>query len=282
VEIAREIEAVAKAVSGKIVSCTSGYSDTYFESVKAHSNGFEGSRRGTVFSSGVEASVEGENGGRPADWEWVTVRHFKDLLSPEFLGESAVSRALSKVGQTKMASGIRSFLEGKLGEKIGSEKMTIVDDPFIAGGLGSRLYDGEGMATQKRVMIEKGVLKNYYIDWYYGRKLGLEPTTASTTNLTFDYGNRSRDEMIKDMKRGILITSFIGGNSNSTTGDFSVGIVGQYIENGKIVRPVNEMNITGNVTELWNQLVEVGNDPRVYSSWRTPSLYFKDIQFSGI
>ncbi len=311
VEIAREIEDIARATSDKVITCTAYYSDSTYESVKVHSNGFEGSRRGTSFSSGVEATVEDANGGRPSDWEWASVRRFDDLLSSEFLGKSAVERALSKVGQKKMESGVydalvdkragsriisalygamqgrslqqkRSFLEGKIGEKIASERLTINDDPFIVGGLGSRLYDGEGMTTKKRVMLEKGILKDFYIDWYYSRKLDMKPTIGSTTNLTLEYGNRSRDEMLKDMKKGILITSFIGGNSNSTTGDFSVGIVGQYVENGQIVKPVNEMNITANITDLLNQLVEVGNDPRIYSSWRLPSLYFKDIQFSGI
>ena len=138
------------------------------------------------------------------------------------------------------------------------------------------------MAAKKRVLIDKGVLKTFLIDNYYARKLGVEPTGGSTSNVVFDYGTRSLDEMVASMKKGILVTSFIGGNANSTTGDFSVGIVGIYVEDGKIVRPVNEMNIAGNQKDLWNQLVEVGNDPYIYSSTRRPSLYFKDIHFSGI
>jgi PmbA protein len=312
VKIAREIEAVAVSQSNKIISCTSGYSDSFYETVKVLSNGFEGERKGTSFSAGAEVTVDDEKtGGRPADWEWVTVRKFKDLLSPEELGKPAVKRALNKIGQAKMESGLydmiienrsasrllgymysplrgrslqqkRSFLEGKLGEKIGSDKFTIIDDPFIVGGLGSRTYDGEGLATKRRVIFDKGVLKSYYIDWYYGQKLGVEPTGGSTTNIVTDYGDKSLDDMIKQMKKGILITSFIGGNSNSATGDFSIGVVGQYVEDGKIVKPVNEMNISGNLLEIWKQLTEVGNDPRIYSSWRMPSLYFEDIPFSGI
>ena len=84
------------------------------------------------------------------------------------------------------------------------------------------------------------------------------------------------------MKKGILVTGFIGGNSNSTTGDFSVGIYGVYVEDGETAGPVYEMNISGNLTDLMDRLVEVGNDPNVYSSWRIPSLYFADVQFSGI
>ena len=311
VNFAQAIEEAAQAQSDRIVSCTAGFSDSFYETVKVHSNGFEGVRRGTSFSAGAEVTVSDDDGGRPQDWDWRTVRFRKDLPAPEVMGKSAVKRALTKIGQVKMESGKydmivtnrngsrllsalygpmqgsslqqkRSFLDGKLGQKIGSEKLTITDDPFIEAGIGSRLYDGDGMATKRRVMIDKGVLKSYYIDWYYGRKLDMEPTTGGSTNLVFEYGDKSLDELVKGMKKGILINTFIGGNSNSTTGDFSYGIMGLYIEDGQIVRPVNEMNISGNSAELWDKLVAMGNDPWVYSSWRRPSMYFTDIQFSGI
>ncbi len=312
VKMAKEIEEIAKAQSDKIISCTSGYSDSFYETAKVHSNGFEGERKATAFSAGAEVTVNDEiTGGRPNDWEWVVVRKYNDLLSPDQLGKPAVERALRKIGQAKMESGTydmiienrsvarllsfmysplrarslqqkRSFMENKLGEKIGSDKFTIIDDPFIVGGLGSRTYDDEGMATKKRVIFDKGVLKSYLIDWYYGQKLGLEPTGGSVSNVVTVYGDKSLDDMVKQVKKGILVTGFIGGNSNSATGDFSTGIVGMYVEDGQIVKPVNEMNISGNLLEIWKQLADVGNDPRLYSSWRMPSLYFKDIEFSGI
>jgi PmbA protein len=229
----------------------------------------------------------------------------------ELIARRAVKRAVGRLGQKKMDSGkydmvvenrsagriVRllygpmrasslqqknSFLEGKLGEKIASEKFTIIDDPFIKSGLGSRLYDGEGLAAQRRVMIENGILKSYYVDSYYGRKLGMEPTTGSSSNLVVEPGAESMEDLVRKMKKGILVTGFIGGNSNSTTGDFSVGIYGVYVEDGETAGPVYEMNISGNLTELMDRLVEVGNDPNVYSSWRIPSLYFADVQFSGI
>ncbi len=120
------------------------------------------------------------------------------------------------------------------------------------------------------------------MDTYYGKKLGIEPNSGSSTNILLEQGGKSLDELIAGMKKGILVNSFLGGNSNPTTGDFSFGIVGQYVEDGKIVKPVNEMNITGNLNEIWKRLAEVGNDPYIYSSWQIPSLYFTDVQFSGI
>lgn len=311
VALAREVEDTALAESDKIISTTASFSDSFYETVKVHSNGFEGDRIGTSFSIGAEVTVRGSGDKRPEDWDWRTVRFRNNLPDAATVGKLAVQRALRKIGQTKLESGRydmivenragsrllgaligpmnasalqqkRSFLEGKLGQKIGSDKLTIIDDPFIDYGMGSRLYDGEGMATRKRVMIDKGVLQTYYVGTYYGKKLGMEPTTGSTTNLVFEYGDQSLDEMVKSMQRGILVTNFIGGNSNSTTGDFSFGIMGILVENGELTKPVNEMNISGNSTELWNQLVAMGNDAYTYSAWRRPSLYFKDVQFSGI
>jgi PmbA protein len=264
-----------------------------------------------VYSAGAEVTVKGEGEGRPSDWDWRTFRFHKGMDTPAAFGRGAVERALTKVGQKKIDTGVydlvienraasrfisslygpmrayalqqkRSFLEGKLGEKIASEKLTLIDDPHVVSGFGSRLYDADGIATKRRVMIDKGVLTSYYVDWYYGRKLGMEPTVGSTTNMVFAYGDKSFEELVAQIKRGIVVTSFIGGNSDSTTGDFSVGIIGALVENGKRVQPVNEMNISGNLTEVLNQLVEVGNDPWVYSSWRRPSLYFRDVQFSGV
>jgi PmbA protein len=311
VRISKEIESIAKSQSDKILSCTAGYSDSFAESVKVNSNGFEGENTVSLFAAGAEVTVDDGKGGRPSDWNWAAVRHFSDLPQLETLGAVAAQRALEKIGQDKMESGRyemivenrsasrllyalfgpmqagalqqkSSFLEGQLGRKIASEKLTMIDDPFINNGLGSRLYDGEGMTTQKRIKIEKGILKEFYVDTYYGSKLGMEPNSGSTTNITLETGTKSLEDLIKGMKKGILVKNFIGGNSNSTTGDFSFGIMGHYIEDGSIVRPINEMNISGNMGDFWHSLVEVGNDPYIYSSWRLPSLYFADVQFSGI
>jgi PmbA protein len=131
-------------------------------------------------------------------------------------------------------------------------------------------------------MIEKGVLRQFYADNYYGKKLGMEPTSGSDSNLLFECGEKSLDELVKGAKEGILVNGFIGGNSNPTTGDFSYGIVGLLIENGEIVKAVNEMNISGNGKDFWNQLVAMGNEPYPYSSCMTPSMVFEKVQFSGL
>ena len=167
------------------------------------------------------------------------------------------------------------------------------EDVVKAAGKGIYVQDvsngqvkiGEGdfafFVSQGR-MIEGGVLKDFYVDWYYSRKLGCEPTTGNPATLLVPPGKRPVAEIMKDLGRGILITGFIGGNSNSTTGDASVGIVGQLFENGVPVRAVAEMNIADNHLKLWPRLVEVGDDPCLYSARRIPSLVFEKVVVSGV
>lgn len=308
---AKQVEEAAMAVSDKIISATAGFYDTYFESVKVHSNGFSGENEGTVFSTGAEVTVEGEDGKRPEDWYYASTRFYDMLPEPGMLGRTGAEKALRKIGQQKIESAKmpmlvenraagrifgalqgplsgrslqqkRSFLEGMLNQKIAADILTVTDDPFVVRGLGSRLYDSEGIAAKKMPVIEKGVLKNFYIDTYYGKKMGMAPTSGSTSNIIFDIGENSLEELTAKVDRGILVTNFIGGNSNSTTGDFSFGLQGFLIEKGSISYPVNEMNISGNMKEFWNKLAELGNDPYPYSSRKYPCLLFEDIDFAGI
>lgn len=311
VRLAAEIEAAAMAQSEQIISTTASYSDITASSIKVHSNGFQGQNSATQFWMGAEVTVDDGKGGRPEDWFYAGTRYFKDLPSCDKIGKWAAQRALRKVGQSKIESGKymmlvenrscsrllgmlqfpmtaralqqkRSFLEGKLEQPIASEILTVKDDPFFEKGLGSRYYDGEGIAMKPRTLIENGVLKTYLVDNYYGRKLGMTPNSGSTSNILLEHGDQSREDLIKTIDKGIFITGFIGGNSNSTTGDFSFGIMGMLIEKGELVRPVNEMNVSGNALTFWNQLTAAGNDPYPYSSWRLPTLMFEDVNFSGI
>jgi PmbA protein len=171
---------------------------------------------------------------------------------------------------------------GKENKNVVSSLMTIYDDPLIPSGPGSRLFDDEGLTAVKRPIIEKGVLKSYYIDNYYGKKLGMKPNSGSSSNIVFNTGTRGLDQMIGSMKKGVFITGFIGGNCNGSTGDFSYGIEGYLIQNGKIVHPVNEMNITGNMNQFWFNLAEMGNDIREGESMRIPSMLIENVDLSGI
>jgi len=311
VRIARECEDAVRTAASDVISCTGNYSDSYTESVKVLTNGFEGEKSSTSFSAYAEVTLQDGNGVRVNDSDEGGGCFRREIPSPEFLGRRAVERTRSKFGQIKIASGTydmivanrvasrvvggitgalsgqavyrkSSFLIDKLEQKLFSEKLTIIDDPFIESGLGSRLYDGDGMTAHRRVMVEKGVPKAYYIDWFYSRKLKMEPTTGGNSNLIYEYGTKALDDLVKQAKKAILITGFVGGNSNGTTGDFSYGVLGHYVEDGKIVYPVNEMNVSGNFITLWSNLAEMGNDPYLLSANRRPSIYFKDVSFAGL
>jgi PmbA protein len=293
-----------------VVSVTAQEQDGRQESLLMSSNGFTGYSQGTYYSAFAEMTAKDAGDRRPNDYSYAAAVSRKGLPTPEAIGADAARRTLSMLGARKvktealpviienrivgrMLGGLlsamsgrniqqkRSFLADKKGQAIGSRHLTLIDDPFIPRGLGSRLFDGDGFSSKKRTMIEAGVLKEFFIDWYYSRKLGCEPTSGDAANLIIPPGPRSLPEIMKDLGRGILITSFIGGNSNSTTGDTSIGISGQLFENGRPQQPVAEMNIADNHLLFWNKLVEVANDPFMSSARRFPSLVFENVVVSG-
>ncbi|MBI5544647.1 MAG: TldD/PmbA family protein [Deltaproteobacteria bacterium] len=310
--MAQVMEEGARAQKGAeaIISVTSGVSDTLSESYKVHSNGFEGSRRDTAFWLSAEVSVKDPDGRKPEDGDYAGARFFKELPDPAAIGRAAAQRALKRIGAKKGESGLmtvvidpraggrllpqllgplsasslqqkRSMFEGKLGQAIGSARLDIADDPHVVKGFGSQLYDSEGMAAKRRPIFEGGVLKTYFVDNYYGRKLGMAPTTARTSNLAWKLGDKDLAQTVAGLKDGLLVTGFLGGNSNATTGDFSLGVSGFRVRGGALAEPVSEMNLSGNHLELWKSLVAVGNDPYPYSSMRIPTLVFEKVQVAG-
>ena len=148
------------------------------------------------------------------------------------------------------------------------------------GGL--RLWDHEGIAAKPRPVVQAGVLRSYYIDTYYGRKLGVEPTSGNPSNLRWSLGDKNRRTLVGDIMDGIFVTGFLGGNSNSLTGDFSLGVQGFRIRTGQIAEPVGELNISGNHLEFWKKLVLIGSDPFPHSALRTPTLVFDGVNFAGV
>lgn len=310
VDIAR---AAAEEVLGKderIISVGSSYSDGEGASYRLTSNGFEGESKSTWFAVSADVAVKGEGEARPSS-SWYDSAMFYDKLIKSGIGTKALERVLKKLGQRKAASGKytmvldpmnsgqllspllnalygsalqqkSSFLLNKLNTKVGSDKLNLMDEPHLIGARGARYFDNEGVATERRPIFENGTLKTYFIDTYNSKKMGVEPTISSPSLLILQPGNKDLDGLVADVQKGILVTGFNGGNSNKSTGDFSYGIEGFLIENGKLVQPVNEMNVTGNMITLWSSLVAVGNDPRVSSSWRIPSLVFEGVDFSGL
>jgi PmbA protein len=310
--MARAVEDACLEKGGdRVISVEAGEYDEFYEEYAKSSNGFEGSTKSTYCQAGASMTAQDEGDRRPAGYNYIVCRYRSDLPSLEDIGAEAASRTLDLMGGRKMptttipviienrsaarilgnlvdpmsASSIqqkRSFLADKKGKSIGSRLLTLTDDPFILRGLGSQYYDGDGFPARKRDLLTEGTINEFLVDWYYGRKLGWEPTSGSISNIIIPPGTRSVDEIIRDLGRCILITGFIGGNSNSTTGDFSVGIIGKLYENGRFAQNVAEMNMADNHLNFWNKLVEVANDPWVYSQARLPSLVFDNIVVSGV
>jgi len=308
----KALEEAARSVPGsdKIVSVTTSVGDSTYESFRVTTNGFEGGQRFTAIWTEAETAVKDADGRRPEDWSSAAVRFAKDLPPDAETGKDATTRALAKLGAKKIGSGTmpiivearaagtllrhligpmsggalqqkESFFEGQLGKQVASKQLSLVDEPLLKRGLASRPFDGEGMSTKQRVLIEKGILKSFLLDVYYASKLGVAATTGRTSNLVVAPGTKSLAALTKDMKNGILVTSFLGGNSNSTTGVFSLGLSGYHIVNGEKKEPISEMNLSGKHIDFWSKLVGAADDPYRYSPLRSPSLMFDGASIAG-
>lgn len=306
-------QAAAEEIAGtdpRILSAVTSYSDGVDYKYLIDSNGLEVTGGSTWYNLSAQVSIRGEGEARPSAY-WYDTSLFYDELKKTGIGRKALERALGKIGQRKIASGRypmlvdpqnsaqlvspliqalygsalqqkNSFLLDKLHQQVGSAKLNLADRPHLPRSAGARYFDNEGVATQTRPVFENGILQTYFIDTYYAAKMETAPTVGAPSILVMEPGTSDTDALVASLDRGILVTGFNGGNSNSTTGDFSYGIEGFLIENGKRTQPVSEMNITGNLTELWSSLAETGDDAVRSSSWRIPSLLFDGVDFSGI
>ncbi|MCB9916371.1 MAG: TldD/PmbA family protein [Planctomycetes bacterium] len=309
VEWCRELERAAQA-DDRVISVTAGVNDGHSVSARVSSNGFEGTSESTsLWLIGQVSAEDGEK--RPEAYAYAGGAHLAGLPGASELGDDLLGRVRERIGAAKIPSlrtrlvlhseaaasflgrvlgalsggaiqQKRSFLAGKLGERIGSELLTWTDDPLKPRGLGSRHFDGEGIAAKPLPILEQGVLRHYYVDTYYGNKLGWAPTTGGSSNVTWAHGPRDLEAIVADTQDGILLTTWLGGNANMTTGDFSFGFQGRRLSGGARAESLTEMNVSGNYRELLERLVEVGNDPRPWSRFAAPTLVFEDVQFSGL
>ena len=326
-----------------LISEEGEYSDSIFDSLVLDSNGLRCRHTETSFEYGVEVTVQDADGNRFSGYWWDATPMLKDLNISD-CGETAFKRAMSQIGPVKIESGKysmvidsevasrlvtpvlnalggyslqqkNSFMLDSLGKKVFPEWLNIWDRPVSVGETGSRLFDSEGVATSETPIIENGVVKEYFVNTYMSRKMGVEatvedatrpvvlpcfaPSVAGKVTSTSSVTNRAsvaettssvaepveatcgKEELMRIVGDGILVTGFNGGNSNSATGDFSFGVEGFLFKNGKITHPVREMLITGNLLTLWNNLLAAGNDARFCKSKLIPTLAFGNVDFSA-
>ena len=310
IDIAARIAEEVVGKDNRVISVTTAFSDRVRSSYMVTSNGFEGATQQSSFSVMANVSAKGEDEARPSDYWFDSSIYFNKLII-DGIGTKALERTLRKLGQSKIKSGKypmvldslnasrllspilravsgpslqqkNSFLLDSLGKPIGSNLFNLKDTPHLMRSNGARYFDGEGVATQPRSVVSKGVLKNYFIDTYSSHKMKIEPTISSPSILELERGDTDLIGLISKISFGVLITGFNGGNCNTSTGDFSFGVEGFVIEQGELTYPISEMNITGNMIELWSRLIAVGNDPMTSTSWRIPSLVFENVSFSGL
>ncbi|PYM61646.1 MAG: peptidase, partial [Candidatus Rokuibacteriota bacterium] len=185
-----------------------------------------------------------------------------------------------------------SFLVGRRGTVLAAPSVTIVDDPLLRGGLGSRPFDGEGLPSRRTVLVDQGVLASYLLDTYSARKLGLEATghaareggggvTVGFTNLYLEPGPHTPDEIIRSVERGLYVTELIGFGVNFVTGDYSRGAVGHWIEGGELAHPVEEITIAGNLDRMLRDVEMIGCDLQLRDQSAAPTLRIARMTVGG-
>jgi len=286
----------------------------------ANSQGFSDEYSGTSYSLVVQPIAQDGQAMQQGFW-YTANRRFGKLEDAESVGITAARRAIRRLGARKirttrapivfdpdMAAGLirsiagaasgpslykgASFLLGQLGKSIAAPGVTIVDDALIPGGLGSKPFDGEGLPTSRKNVVDKGVLATYLLDCYSARKLGLAPTgnaarsvgeapSVSTTNLYLEPAGYTPAQIIGSVKQGLYLTETIGFGVNLVTGDYSRGAGGIWIENGELAYPVNEITIAGNLKDMLAGVEMIGNDLNWRSSVAAPTIKIAEMTIAG-
>jgi PmbA protein len=286
----------------------------------ANSRGFTSSYRLSSCSLSV-VPVARQDSSMERDYWSTAARSAAKLESPEHVGRKAAERVLRRLNPRKVAtqrapvlfeprvarslldhvfdavngSAIyrkASFLTGKLDEKIAAGNVTIIDDGTIPGLFGSTPCDDEGVPSGRTVVVEKGVLKNYLLNTYSARRLGMKTTGNASRGLTgapgVGYGNfylepgtRSEKELISGIERGLYVTELIGHSVNTVTGDYSRGAVGLWIEDGKIAFPVSEVTIAGTLQEMLLGIEAIGSELEFRGSLASPAILIREMTVSG-
>ena len=321
IALAAAAESSALDFDPRITNSDGGeYSHQDARVIFANSHGFTGEYRGSSVVLSV-SPIAGDSGGMQRDGWYSVQRRLRSLEAPEAIGRTAAQRALRRLGARKVptqqvpvvfdpdmaASLLRticgavsgsaiyrsaSFLTGKLGQQVATTDLTIVDDGRMAGKLGSRPFDGEGLPTRRTAIIRDGVLVSYLLDTYTGRKLGMastgnasrslgQPPTVAPTNCHIVPGPYSPEQIIRSVDRGLYVTEMIGFGVNLVTGDYSRGAVGIWIENGELTYPVEEITIAGNLNDMLRQVEMIGDDLEWRGSVVAPTLKIARMTIAG-
>jgi PmbA protein len=326
IEIARRAEAAAMAYDTRIQN--SGGAD--FDTATSHkilmnSRGFTGEYRKSYCDFSVSPIAVDENGGMQRNYWYSISRTAKKLESPEAIGQEAARRTLSRLGarqvKTQKAPVVFSpeisrsiignifdaangdaiyrhatFFADMLGQQVAGANVTVVDDGTMIldgiGGFGTSPFDGEGLPSRRTVLVENGILKNYVMNTYTARKLGMKSTGNASRGLAgnpgigagnfyLEPGTQTPEQIIGDVKSGLYVTETMGFGVNLVTGDYSQGASGVWIENGELAYPVEEITIAGNLKDMYRNIAAIGNDLVFRGSSAAPTICVEGMTIAG-
>ena len=302
---ALETDARIKNSEGASLNTASGFH------VYGNSHGFLGAYPSTRHS--LSCSVLAQDGdSMQRDYWYDSSRLPEQLASPESIGKKTAERTLARLNPRKLKtqtvpvifrsdvapSLLRSFINAirgsalyrkstfmldKLGQQVFPEHITISENPLLLQGLGSSAYDGDGVATRARNIVENGILNNYVLDAYSSRKLGMANTgnAGGVRNLSINQSDKSFEDLIKEMQTGLVVTEMMGQGVNPVTGDYSRGAAGFWVEHGEIQYPVDEITIAGNLQKMFSMLAFTGNDADNPGSIKTGSWLVEQMTVAG-
>ena len=305
----KELENIASE-DKKIINTESSFTEKKTNFILANSDGFCSGYKTSSFTTSCVAVAKDENS-MERDYEYSSKRYLDDIKDPQALGKLASDQTIrklspKKIGSEKLsvifdkriakgmlsafASAISSsaiargtsFLKDKINEQIFSNSINIIDKPDIIKGLGSKNFDSEGIKSETLNLVKEGVLKNYLVDTYNGKKLNIQSNGRSggTTNLYFENGKQSYDELLKTNSKCIYITETIGHGSNLVTGDYSVGATGFFVEDGEFKYPINEITIAGNFKDMFKNIF-LANDLDFEYSTNSPTMMIEGMTVAG-
>lgn len=280
-------------------------------SVYCNSHGFFGVQRGTHHS--LSCSMIAGEGAAMQRGSWYSLSRSPEMLDSYIaVGELAAKRAVARLGAKSIATGhypvlfspemtrglLSSFISSisgsalyrkstfmldKLGEQVFSENIRLSEQPLLAKALGSSSFDRDGLSRKPKDIVKDGVLQSYILSVYSARKLNMMPTAnaGGVRNLTLHPGDLDEDALLKTMGRGFYVTEMMGQGARLTTGDYSRGAAGFWVEDGEVVHAVQEVTIAGNLAEMFKNIVEVGSNMDVRGNIRTPSILIGNMMVAG-
>ena len=309
IDYLKELEETA-SIDKKIINTESGFTENKSNFILVNSDGFCDGYKSSSFTASSVTVAKDENS-MERDYEFTSRCHLDDIIKAKELGEIAANQTIKKLSPKKIGSDKisiifdkriskgflssfagaisssaiargTSFLKDKIDKQVFSELISIIDKPDLIKGMGSQCFDSEGVKSETLNLVNNGILKSYLVDTYNGKKLNLRSNGRSggSTNLYFENGKLSFEELLKTNSKCLYVTETIGHGTNLVTGDYSVGATGFLVENGEFKYPVNEITIAGNFNDMFKNIT-LANDLEFKYSVNSPTMMIHGMTVAG-